>query len=150
MEEIIKAFGIDWRLIVIQMFNFAILAGALWYFLYTPVLTIIKDREAKLKQGVLDAENAAKALQNADTEKASILTQAHHDATDIVARAGVHAEEKGAHIVADANDKASRAIADAKLKAEEIKALAHKESESEIAQVAILAAEKILMEQLSK
>ena len=58
MEEIIHAFGIDWRLIVIQMFNFAVLAGALWYFLYTPVLTILSDREAKLKKGVEDVPQA--------------------------------------------------------------------------------------------
>jgi len=150
MEEIIRAFGIDWRLIVIQMFNFAILAGALWYFLYTPVLTIIKDREEKLKKGVEDAEAATQARLNANDEKATILTKAHTDASDIVARAAVHAGEKGDSIVRDAEDKAQRALEDAKQKAEEIKVQAHKESEAEIAQVAILAAEKVLVERLSK
>ena len=108
MEEIIHAFGIDWRLIVIQMFNFAVLAGALWYFLYTPVLGILKEREAKLKKGVEDAEEVT-----------------------ILNEAAVRAE---------------RALADAAQKAEEIKARAHKESEAEIAQLAILAAEKVLRE----
>lgn len=146
MEEIIKAFGIDWRLIVIQMFNFALLAAALWYFLYTPVLNILKAREDKLKQGVLDADAAKAALENADAEKKVILTKAQSEAGDIVARAIGRAEEKGTEIIHEAEARAARAIEDAKQKAEEIKAQAHKESEAEIAQVAFLATEKMLRE----
>jgi F-type H+-transporting ATPase subunit b len=148
MEEIINAFGIDWRLIVIQMVNFGLLAAVLWYFLYTPVLNILKEREEKLKQGVLDADAAALARTHADEEKQVILTNAHAEATAIVARASVHAEEKGAQIVTNAEEKAARAIVDAQAKGEEIKALAHKESEAEIAQVAILTAEKVLRDRL--
>ncbi len=76
MEEIIHAFGIDWRLIVIQIFNFALLVAALWYFLYTPILKILEERESKLKQGVLDAEKAATARSEADTEKSVVLKEA--------------------------------------------------------------------------
>jgi F-type H+-transporting ATPase subunit b len=146
MEEIIHAFGIDWRLIVIQMFNFAVLAGALWYFLYTPVLGILKEREAKLKKGVEDAEAAGVARTEADVERQQVLKGAHTEAGDIVTRARVHAEEKEVTILNEAAVRAERALADAAQKAEEIKARAHKESEAEIAQLAILAAEKVLRE----
>ena len=146
MEEIIHAFAIDWRLIVIQMFNFAILAGALWYFLYTPVLTILKDREAKLKKGVEDADAAGKSRTAADADRQEVLRGAHTEAGDIVARARVHAEEKEVTILNEAAVRAARALEDAAQKAEEIKARAHKESEAEIAQLAILAAEKVLRE----
>lgn len=149
MEEIIHAFGIDWRLIVIQIFNFSILAGLLWYFLYTPVLTILKEREAKIKKGVEDAEAAGMALREADTEKQTVLREAHTEARDIVSRASVHAEEKGADIVHAAEHAAERVLTTARNTAEEIKVQAHKESEAEIARVAILAAEKIIRERLN-
>ncbi|MFZ2252933.1 MAG: F0F1 ATP synthase subunit B [Minisyncoccia bacterium] len=148
MQEIINAFGIDWRLIVIQVFNFAVLAGILWYFLYTPVLKLLADREQKIKKGIEDAEAAAASLSLADAEKQTILTHAHGEATAIVARASEHAEEKGSGIVTEAMQKAERIAVDAHAKAEEIKAQAHRESEAEIAQVAILAAEKILNQKL--
>lgn len=144
MEEIIHAFGIDWRLIVIQMFNFAILAAALWYFLYTPVLMMLKEREEKIKQGVEDANAAKEALAHADAEKRTILTNAQGEASEIVARASTRAEEKGSAIVRDAEDRAARTIAEAAVKAEEIKTRAQKESEAQIAQLALLATEKIL------
>jgi len=144
MEEIIHAFGIDWRLIVIQMFNFALLMAALWYFLYTPILNILREREAKLKKGVEDAESAARALQDAGDEKARILKDARTEGDSIVLRAKEFGEEKGAAILTDAEKKAERMIADAKLRGEEEMTRIRKESEAEIAQAAILAAEAIL------
>lgn len=146
MEEIIHAFGIDWRLIVIQMFNFALLVAALWYFLYTPVLKMIAERENKLKQGVLDADKAKEARAQADSEKQVVLKSARTEAEGIVSEAAKHAEVKGDSIVKDAALRAERMIEDAKLRGEEEMARARKASEAEIAQAAILAAEKILIE----
>ena len=150
MEEIIKAFGIDWRLIVIQMFNFAILAAALVYFLYTPILKILSERENKIKKGIEDAEAASIALTEADVQKKSILSEAQDEATQIVSRAEVHAEEKGVAIVQEAESKAQRVLLDAERKAEEIQEKSKKESDAEIVKTAILAAEKILIEKVSK
>lgn len=146
MEEIVHAFGIDWRLIVIQMFNFAILAGALWYFLYTPVLRILTEREAKLKKGVEDADKAAIALRDADAEKTAVIAAARKEAETLVESGSRHAEEKGEAIIAEANARATRLIEDAAARAEEEKMRAKKASEAEIAEAAILAAEKILNE----
>jgi F-type H+-transporting ATPase subunit b len=145
MDEIVHAFGIDWRLIAIQMFNFALLLCALWYFLYTPVLKILSEREAKIKQGVQDAEKAAVARKETDIEKGIVLKDARVEAESIVAHAKTHALEKGATIIHDAEAKALRVLEDAKARAEEEQVRARKASEAEIAQAAILTAEKILL-----
>jgi len=150
MQEILTAFGIDWRLIVIQIFNFGILAGALWYFLYTPVLKLLSEREEKISKGVSDAEKAAEALKSADAEKSTILKEAHSEATHIVARGTAHAETKSKEIIDDTQSKIARDLANAKKTADELKLKSLKESEAEIAKLAILGAEKILKEQLSK
>ncbi len=147
MEEIVHAFGIDGRLIVIQMFNFGLLVLALWYFLYTPVLNMLAEREEKLKQGMLDAEKAKRAKEEADTEKNAVIKEARNEALTIVSQAKTHAEAKGADIVHDAEAKALRMIEDAKARGEEERAQARKASEAEIAQAAILAAEAILKKQ---
>jgi F0F1-type ATP synthase membrane subunit b/b' len=50
MEAIVEAFGIDAHLIIVQIVNFAILMAALGYFLYTPILNLLRDREEKIAQ----------------------------------------------------------------------------------------------------
>lgn len=150
MGEILQAFGIDGRLIVIQIFNFAILAGALWYFLYTPVLKLLAEREAKVQKGIKDAEDAAKALSEADDEKTSIIKEARTEASAIVQKGTKHAEEKQKAILDEAQEKARRQAEQSEARAEEIKAQALKASEGEIAKLAILGAEKVLGSELSK
>lgn len=149
MQEVLHAFGIDWRLISIQIFNFALLAIVLWYFLYQPILKILNERQSKIEKGVKDAENAEKSLKNADVEKTKIVAKAHTEAGEIVERAKKHADDKGAVIISDAQDKADRIMSDAKDKGEEIVVMARDESEAEVAKLAVLAAEKVLNEKLN-
>lgn len=144
MEEIIHAFGIDWRLIVIQMFNFAILVAALWYFLYTPVLKVLSEREAKIRQGIEDAEEAARVRGETYAEKNVVLQDARKEAEGLIHKAEAHAVLKGKDIVKEAEAHAERVLQDAKERAEEAAREAVRKSEAEIARTALLAAEKIL------
>ncbi len=146
MDQLIQAFGIDAKLIVVQIINFTILVGALSYFLYKPVLKLLNEREEKVKQGIKDAEEAAAARAEAETEKQSILGTAHKDAEEVAAKAKVYAEEKAANITALADEKAAGIVSAAEEKAVNIKLRAKEESEAEIAKLAVLAAEKVLTE----
>jgi F-type H+-transporting ATPase subunit b len=148
MEGIIEAFGIKLDLIIIQIFNFAILMGALGYFLYKPILKMLKEREDKISQGLKDAELAAEAKAEAGKEKQIILTTAHQEAEAIGSRAKAAADAKASEIVDQARAKAEQAIKEAEQKSQQLKNQAVTESEKEIAQMAILATEKLLRERL--
>jgi F-type H+-transporting ATPase subunit b len=144
MEAIVEAFGIDAHLIIVQIVNFAILMAALGYFLYTPILNLLRDREEKIAAGIRDAEAAAVAKASAEEEKKVVLTDAHKAAVEVSARAKVAAEVTAAEIIAAAETAAAAAKAKAAVEAENLKVAAIKASEAEIAKTAILAAEKIL------
>lgn len=144
MEEIIKAFGIDWRLIAIQMFNFVLLATVLWYFLYTPVLGMIEKRRAMIAKGIEDAKAAGERLESAENEKSVIISAAHKEAGEVAFRAKTFADEKTAVMLREAEEKKARLLADATKEGEALKERLYKESEAEIAKTALLAAEKIL------
>lgn len=146
MDQLIQAFGIDAKLIVVQILNFTLLAAGLSYLLYKPVLKMLADREAKIRQGVLDAEEAAKARATADEERKEVLTKAHAEAEDINVRARAHAEEIETSIVEDARVKAAAIVAKAEATGEELRAQAKASSDAEIARLAVLAAEKVLRE----
>lgn len=149
MEEIIAKFGIDAKLIVVQLINVTLLIALLSYLLYKPLLKVLDERESKIKQGVADAEAAGKALAEADEEKKTIVAAAHTEAGEVSARAKASADAKTVEIISDAEEKAAAITKQAEVKGEEIKAKAHKDSEAEIAKLAILAAEKVLKEKTS-
>jgi F-type H+-transporting ATPase subunit b len=149
MEQLIHAFGIDIKLITIQIVNFVVLLAALSYFLYTPILKLLRERQETIVKGIEDAEDAAKAKAHAQEEKQSVLAFAQQSASEIVDRAKSQAKVKEDEILSAAQEKASAAVADALAKGEALKAKAIKDSEAEIARLAILAAEKVLKEKAS-
>lgn len=144
MDSLIHAFGIDLRLITIQVINFVVLASLLSYFLYKPILKLVNERESKIKQGLQDAEEAKKTLEGAEGEKKDILSLAHLEAEAVEKRAETHAKEKAeALAVASATASAAK-LAQAESRAEALIEEARKKSEAEVAKIAILAAEEIL------
>ncbi|MEK7462080.1 MAG: F0F1 ATP synthase subunit B [Patescibacteria group bacterium] len=149
MEQLIEAFGIDTRLIFLQVFNFGLLLVVLTYFLYKPVLKVLKEREEKITQGIKDAEEAGKAKAEAAEEKKAVISAANKDAEAMTVRATEHAKGKAEQIVSNAQMKAEQVIRDAGERGGEMKAQALKESEAEIAKLAVLAAEKILKKNAS-
>lgn len=149
MEAILHAFGIDWRLISIQIFNFALLAVLLWYFLYTPILNLLRERQEKIVKGIEDAEAAEASRRNAESERQTVLSAAQNKAEEIVKRGKEHADEKVAEILTQAETRANYILAEAKDQAETVTSNAVKESEAEVAKLAVLAAEKILKEKES-
>lgn len=146
MSELLTAFGIDAKLIIVQILNFVVLAGLLSYLLYKPILKILAEREAKIASGIKDAEEAAQARAEASKERSAVLQAAHQEAEDVHARAKVHAEQEATTIVARADEKATLLVRNAEAAGEQLKAKALKESEEEVARLAILGAERILKE----
>lgn len=146
MSELFAAFGIDWKLLLVQAINFGLLLVILWRFLYTPILRMIDERQRKIEEGVRAAEEAEKRLAAAAGEGQAIVTKASRVAEGMVVLARTRAEEKGGEILKSAEEKAEAILADAAARAAETQRSALQKSERGIAQAAMLAAEKILRE----
>lgn len=144
MEELITTFGIDWKLIIAQAVNFGVLFVALWVLLYKPVMKTLDERAKKIAQGVEDAEQASLKLASADAQASQVVAVADQKATDIVSHARTSANEEKVRIVKEAEERAARVAADAEARAKETAAQALRESEKEIARLAMLAAEKAM------
>ncbi|MDO8481562.1 MAG: F0F1 ATP synthase subunit B [bacterium] len=144
MEPLLSVFGVNWKLLLAQGINFALLLAVLSYFLYKPVLRIIDERREKVAEGVRTAEEASMRLLEAQKKSDTIVGDASREAETLVKTARSRADERGAEIVKTAEAQALSILSDASLRAEEAKRLAIKESEKEIARAAMLAAEKIL------
>ncbi len=144
MEQLFSAFGVDWRLLVIQGVNFGVLISVLTYFLYKPMMKMIDERREKIAEGVRKAEEADRNLLAAKEEGEGIIGAAARDAEALAAAARTRADEKGTEILRAAEARADATMRDAAARAEEAQRLALQESQREIARAAMLAAEKIL------
>lgn len=144
MEQLLDAFGIDWKLLLAQAVNFGVLLAVLTYLLYKPLLKTLDERAEKVAKGVRDAEEAATALATADEEAKGRVKAADTEAQSIVASARQSATAEKARIVQDAESRAKSIADDAEARAKETAAKALRESEQEVARLAVLAAEKVL------
>jgi F-type H+-transporting ATPase subunit b len=147
MDALFSTFGINWKLLLMQGFNFALLLVVLWWFLYRPVLKIIDERKMVIEKGVKDAENAQEKLSLAEDEGKEIILKASHASESMFATARSRAEEKSASILEEARAKIEAERKDARLKTEAEAQAIRQASEKEIARAAVLAAEKILSKQ---
>lgn len=146
MDQLFSAFGIDGKLLIAQLINFGVLFVGLTYLLYKPVMKTLDERREKVAQGVLDAQAASEKLATADEEASIKVKGAETEAEGIVASARDLAGTEKARILKEAEARAQTLEADATARAKETAAKALRESEQEIARLAVLAAEKVLRE----
>lgn len=147
MSALFSTFGLDWHLLVAQIVNFTVLAVALTWFLYKPVLKMVQERKRIVAKGVEDAERAGEMLTDADSEASKRIKTADEQAEKIVAAARESATVEKARLLKEAEARAVAVTNDAEARAVEIAARFRRESEQEVARLGILAAEKILKKQ---
>lgn len=82
--EIIKNFGLDPVLLGAQIINFLIIFYILKRFAYKPILDILKKREDSIKEGLKQAEEGRKFLDEALEKEKKILQEAHKRAEKII------------------------------------------------------------------
>ena len=116
---VLNLFGLEGKLFIAQIINFAILLIILKIFLYKPIAQMLEERSKKIKQGLDDAENAHKALLDADTQKIAILKTARTDADKILENVKVSSETLKQKSAEDAKKQASEIIETAKKQAKD-------------------------------
>ena len=143
------ALGIEWTLLLAQMVNFGILIILLRMFLYQPVLNMLNARKERIAQSMKDAERVSAAAREAEQEKAKVLEQARREAQEIRAQATRDAEK----IAQDVRGRADQEATEIRMKAQADAAkqveLALADANKQIADLAILATEKLLGRELA-
>jgi F-type H+-transporting ATPase subunit b len=145
-----EAFGVDLWKLAFQIVNFLILLFLLNRFLFKPVLKRIDERNQQLGQGLEDAAAAARDRELARAEREATMAEARQDADALVQRAAKTAEATSAEILATARESAEQLTARARdeIAAEKERALA--EIRGEVADLALLAAGKLVGEEMDE
>lgn len=142
--DALTAFGVNWKLLLIQGLNFGILLLVLYRFLYRPLLAMLEKRREVIAKGLKDAEAASKERERVIAEKEAIILSAREEGGKIsegIRKQALAAEKE---TLRDAQEKSAALVAEARAKADAEREHLMRESEKEIARLAVLAAEKVL------
>lgn len=146
---IANKFGLQPQIILAQAVNFLLVAYVLWRFAIKPVVATVDERQARIAEGLQNAEEMKLRLEEAETEKENTLREASVEAQRIVKEAQEQAKTKVDRSV----DEARRAADDILRRAEEsIEADRKKmveETRSEIARLVVLTSSRVLDRELS-
>lgn len=137
--------NIDIQQILLHLFNFTILFGALYFLLYSPVVKFMKQREDYYK----DLEDKAKAnvddTQKTKEEYEAKLAKADEEIKVIKTEAGEAAEKEHERIVSEARSEADKILKNADIKAQRDHDKMIGDAKKEIADLVSDATEKIVM-----
>ena len=143
MARVLSTFGIDWRLLIVNAVNFALVLVALWYFLYAPVMKMLEERRQRVAQGVRDAQTAAAELAATQAARAGVLAAAGKEADQVMAAARAAGTAKERELAQKGEAAAALAVREAQARAEELKARAIEESRQEVAKLIVLGLERL-------
>ena len=142
-------FQINLFQVIVAAANFVVFLAIIWAFAFKPVSKMLADRKARIEEGLKDAEQARRDRENAEAERVTTLTEARREANEILGRA-----QKVAQEVRDADIAATREELDrmrvraaAELEAEKVRAIS--DVRAEVADLALLAAGRVVGETMS-
>src|SRR5512147_79383 len=145
-----EALGINLGLLIVQIIAFLIVFLTLNAWVYRPMLNMMDSRRQKIAQGLEDARVAAEARASAEKEAAKIIADAQTEASQVVREATERAATAGQDVKAAAEAEAAKArdaaIAEAEIERNRILG----DLRSQVASLAIAAANKLVGESLDE
>ncbi|HEX9333977.1 MAG TPA: F0F1 ATP synthase subunit B [Anaerolineales bacterium] len=145
-----EALGINLGFLILQILAFIIVFLTLNAWVYQPMLNMMETRKQKIAQGLEDARVAADARASAEKEAAKIIADAQTEASKIVGEATDRAVVAGQDVKAAAEAEADKAREAAVAEAEIERNRILGDLRSQVASLAIAAANKLVGEALDE
>lgn len=147
--KLLSALGIDWKILIAQFVNFAILIWVLQRFAYKPIIKFLETRTKKIESGLKNTELAKKKILEIGEKEKEIIKKAKQEARKIIDSSEEIARKNQDEIMrkAEENVKMLSELAEKKIEQEKAKIIS--EAKSEIADMVVLATEKIIGEKLN-
>ncbi|MDD5639731.1 MAG: F0F1 ATP synthase subunit B [Candidatus Pacebacteria bacterium] len=141
---------IDWKILVGQILNFAILFGLLSYFVYKPFLNLLKNRREKIEEGIKKAQKAEEKMKEIEDIKSASDFKNSEDRKILILKAEEDAKARANEIIHDAEEEKSAILVKAQKESEILKEKEKEKTKKEIVDNAFDLAEKILKENIDK
>ncbi len=140
---------IDFTLFVSTLVLFVIFALVLGKFAWKPLLQMVEEREKTVREQVEGAAKAQAEAQALLNQRQDMLKDATREREEMIARASQEADKVKAELVSKARAEAEQVLAKARAQIEQEKTKAILELRTQVADLAMTAAEKIVRSSLT-
>jgi len=131
-----------------QIIAMCVFVAFCMYYIWPPIITALDERRAKIAEGLAATDEAAKALELANVEAASITDNARGQASEII-EAG---NQRGIQILSQAKDEAvaerERQVTAADAEIQQSANHARETLRQSVATLAVLGAEKLIKKEI--
>lgn len=144
MLELIHNLGVDWKVLIAQIINFAILLFILRAFAYKPILKVLNDRRKKIEEAIERSKSVDERMAEIEALKEEVLQQARRESQEIIKKAEEAAAKAKETILKEAHESSENLLVEShkKIEAEREKIL--QEAKREIAELIYAAVEKTI------
>lgn len=147
--DVATMFGLNFKLFIAQLFNFAIVLLVLWKWVFTPVTKALQARTQKIEQSLAHAEQVTKDKKEFEVWKEKAMAEARKEAGGIVAGAKADAEALREELLGKTKTAQDALVAEGveRLKREQADMLS--EARGQLADLVVEASEKVLREKMT-
>ena len=148
--ELLSKLGIDWKLLLAQIVNFTILVGALSYFVYKPLLTLLDARREKIRKAMEHADNVEKQRKELEAFRTEQLRMIDQEAGALLEKAKQQAERAHGEMLASAKREADQMLERGRKQLESERTTVMHELQGTLAKVIMELTQKILEREFSE
>lgn len=143
-----ESLGINWKIFLGEIINFAILLYLLKRFVYKPLAERLESRRLKIEDGVKKSEEAEQILKLAESSKEITLSEAKKAAEGLVVKGEARAKEKAGEVLSQASQEKEKIIKKAFDEGKREIEKMRKNQQEITMEMGIAVAEKILKEKI--
>lgn len=144
MAELFEKLGVDWKLLIAQVINFAILFWVLKKYAYKPILGALEKRSSTIAKSLDDAKQIDEQVKALEVEKARVMSAARAEAGEIVERARKDADAFATKARAEAQASSQQLVEKATKQVSDMKDAVMSEAKADLADLVVAATEKVV------
>lgn len=144
------ALGINLGYLISQIINFGLLVVLLYFVAYKPILRMLDERSARIRQGLEDAETASRRAAEIEQEFEQRMTEARKEGQEQVARATQAGQRMREEILQKAREDAQTLIEKAKEEVARDREQAMSELRQQVADLSLAISQKVIGQTLDE
>jgi len=147
-QSVTQTLGLNWKLFIAQLVNFAIVLFILWKWVFGPIGKKLSERTDRIEKSLQQAKEIEEKHKQAEMDRVKQIEHARKEANVIIEKAQTAANQSKEQILTEAKQISEKMLAQTKQQLADEKNKLLREVREEAANLVVMATEKLLREKI--